>query len=305
MIDAVTLKQLRSLKSVAETGSITEAATRHMLSPPAIHSQIRNLERLLDVSLLTKGGEEGRLCATPEGRVLIAAVERIDGVLDWARDNLDALERGNTGHVRLGFESTGRYFAPRVVSLLRRSCGTVDVTFDVANRKQIIERFDMNRIDLAIMGRPPRNHAMQVDPIAQHPFGLFVPPDHHLVRNGSYDPEALMSETIFAREPGSGTRSLLDRFLDQIEGYGTPRLIELDANETIKECVMAGLGVAMLSFHVVQRELADGRLVDLKWPRLPVMRYWYLVSRLSDDMAESTLRVREAILNDHGAFVSG
>ena len=304
MFNAVTLKQLRSLQSVAETRSITDAAARHSLSPPAIHSQIKKLEGLLDVNLVAKDADGGGLSATAEARVLISALERIEGILGWARDNLHALESGSAGHVKLGFESTGRYFAPRVVALLRHSCPNIQVSFDVANRAQVIERLEQELLDLAIMGRPPRLAAIEAAPIGEHPFGLFAPAGHELVGRGDYDPEGMLKHTMFAREPGSATRILLDRYLDQIEGYGSPTLIQLDSNETIKECVMEGLGVAMLSYHVVQRELKEGRMVELKWPRLPIMRYWYLVSRRIEDVAESTQSVRQALLDDHGAFIA-
>jgi DNA-binding transcriptional LysR family regulator len=305
MLDAITLKQLRSLKTVADTGSMTEAAVLQSLSTPAIHSQIKKLENTLGVRLLTKTAEQSGLIATAEGRVLIAAIERIDGILGRARDNLAALGDGWAGHVRIGFESTGRYFAPRIIALLQRTHPRIEVSFDVANRKQVIERFDQSRLDLAIMGRPPRMPGVVAEPIGQHPYGIFVPPGHDLIKRGDYDPESLLAQTIFAREPGSGTRILLDRYLDQIEGYGAPNLLQLDANESIKECVMAGLGVAMLSFHVVQRELAQKQLVALDWPRLPIMRYWYLVSEGRDDVAESTQKVRRTILDDQGAFIAG
>lgn len=303
-MQGLTLKQLRSLQAVVETGSMTEAAARQLLSPPAIHSQIRKLEDIVGSQLLDKDAGAQCFVATPPGKVLIEAAERIGAILAWARDNLDALETGKSGHVRIGFESTGRYFAPRLAKRLREICPSIDVSFDVANRSRIIESFSKEQIDLAVMGRPPRKLQNEATPIAPHPYALVVAPDNPLARDTNYDPESLLEHTILAREPGSGTRVILNRFLDQIEGYGAPEIVELDSNETIKESVMAGLGVAMLSLHVVQRELAGGRLVTLDWPRLPIMRYWYLVSRHSDALPESTARVRQAILDENGAYIT-
>jgi DNA-binding transcriptional LysR family regulator len=299
----LTLKQLRSLQAVVETGSMTEAGTRQSLSPPAIHSQIRKLEEAVDAHLVDKDAETQGFVATPSGKVLIAAAERIEGILSWAHDNLAALEQGSVGHVRIGFESTGRYFAPRLIALLRQRCPSIAVSFEVANRNRIIECLAKEKIDLAVIGRPPRQPLTEATPIGEHPYTLFVPPQHALARKPDYDPETLIEQPILAREPGSGTRILLDRFLSQIEGYGTPTLIELDSNETIKEAIMAELGVGMLSMHVAKRELADGRLVMLNWPRLPIMRYWYLVLPLTARVSESTQRIRQIILDENGAFL--
>lgn len=303
MLNALTLKQLRSLKMIAETGSITEAAAEQMLSPPAVHSQIKKLDEILNARVLTRDADRNALVPTPQGDVLISAAARIEGILAWVRDNLTALETGSAGHVRIGFESTGRYFAPRLISLIKTACPTIDIAFDVANRSHISESLQQQRIDLAVMGRPPRDPEIEAVPLAPHPYGIYVPPDHDLAKRADYDPELLLRQTILAREPGSGTRILLERFLDQIEGYGTASMIELDSNETIKEAVASGLGVAMLSRHVVQRELKDGRLVELAWPRLPVMRYWYLVSQNHTDAPESTQRVRQVIIDANGAFI--
>ena len=303
-MQGLTLKQLRSLLAVAETGSITEAATRQSLTPPAIHSQIRKLEDTVGSKLLDKDAEEQRFVATAAGQVLIQAARRIDGILLWARDNLAGLETGKTGHVRIGVESTGLYFAPRLVKRLQDVCPSIEISFEVANRARIIEGITNERFDLTVMGRPPRYPLNEATPIAPHPYGLVVAPDNALARIGGYDPEALLAQTLLTREPGSGTRVIFDRFLDQIEAYGTPRIVEIASNETIKESVMAGLGVAILSLHVVRHELAEKRLVSLEWPRLPIMRYWYLVSPPTADLAESTARVRQAILDENGAYIT-
>ena len=302
-MQGLTLKQLRSLQAVVETGSMTEAAARHLLSPPAIHSQIRKLEDIVNARLVDKDTDTQGFVATQSGKVLIAAAERIDGILSWARDNLNALESGSAGHVRMGFESTGRYFAPRLVAILKQRCPSITVSFEVGNRDRIIGLLETERIDLAMMGRPPRPPETEATPIGEHPYSLFVPLRHVLARRPDYDPETLLRQPILAREPGSGTRILLDRFLDQIEGYGTPNVIELDSNETIMEAIIAGLGVGMLSLHVVRRELAEGLLVALNWPRLPVMRYWYLVSPLAAQISESTQRIRQSILDENGTFL--
>ena len=305
ILNGVTLKQLRGLRVVAQTGSIAAAAERLSLSPPAIHSQIKKLEDMVGVPILTRDADDKLLIPTASGETLITAVERMEGVLSWACDNLDALGSGMAGHVRLGFESTGRYFAPRLVRLLAERCPSIAVSFRVANRLTICDLLETHRIDLAIMGRPPRQPISEATPIAPHPYSIILRPDHPLARKSDYDPEALLREPILAREPGSGTRILLDRYLNQLEAYGAPHMIELDSNETIREAVIAGLGVAMLSLHVVHRELAERRLATLSWPRLPIMRYWYLVASDTRHLPESAARIRQAIQDENGRYIPG
>ncbi|CAD0186800.1 CysJI operon transcriptional activator [Ruegeria sp. THAF57] len=303
MLNGITLKQLRSLKAVADTGSITDAAALQSLSPPAVHNQIKKLEEFTGTAMLVRGGREEGLVTTDHGAVLVRAMERIEGVLASACDNLEALGAGHAGHVTLGFETTGRYFAPKLIALLQEACPGIRLSFQVANRTAVVNDLFADRIDLAIMGRPPRGPSAQATPIGPHPYGLYAASDHVLAQHPDYDPAELVRQNVLAREPGSGTRIILERYLSQIDTYGTPDLVEFDSNETIKEAVIAGLGVAMLSTHVVQREVEAGILRRIDWPGLPVMRYWYLVQRLDTHAEESTARVSQAISDLSGAFL--
>lgn len=305
MLTGITLKQLRSLRAVAESGSITDAATLQSLSPPAVHNQIKKLEEAVGAPMLTRGGREHGLVVTDHGTVLVRAMERIEGVLSRACDNLQAMGAGHAGHVMLGFETTGRYFAPALIAQLRQLCPGIEISFSVSNRGAVIEDLFSNQIDLAFMGRPPRGPSVEAIPIGPHPYGFYTAKDHPLAGRKDYDPAELVRQTVLARERGSGTRIILERYLGQIEAYGTPDLIELDSNETIKEAVIAGLGVALLSSHVVQRELKDRLLHQLDWPGLPVMRYWYLVQRLDLHAEESTGRIIQAIRDQNAAYLPG
>jgi len=303
MLERLTLKQLRSLQAIAACGSLADAARHQALSSPAIHSQIKKMEDVLGQATLTRDATDKKLVPTAHGQVLIDATRQIDAILERARDNLDALSRGNRGHVRLGFESTGRLFAARLVATLQKTCPDIEISFTVANRARIIEDLATGQIELAIMGRPPRVPRAEAVPVGSHPFGVFVAPDSPLADMQDYAPEELVQHTVLAREKGSTTRILLDRFLDRIEGYGTPRIVEMDSNETIKEGVIAGLGVAMLSLHVVEREMRQALLHQLAWPGLPIMRYWYLVVPDGPKILESTHRIEEAIRALNGSFL--
>lgn len=303
MLERLTLKQLRSLEAIAELGVLVDAANDLSLTPPAVHSQIKKMDDLLGTPTLVRDANLKRLIPTEHGKILVNATRQIKAILDRASDNLTALQRGQSGHVQLGFESTGRFFATALIVELKRNCPDVDLSFTVANRKSIIEELTTGGVDLAIMGRPPRFPMMEVFPIGPHPFGMFVPKEHPLARTTDYSPELLIQQSILAREHGSATRTLLDRYLDRLEAYGTPQIIELDSNESIKEGVISGLGAAMLSLHVVQRELKLGLLHQLSWNGLPIMRYWYLVHRSTPDIMESTQRIQSTILDMHGAFL--
>ncbi len=302
-IDAVTLKQLRALRSVAELGSLTSAADRLGLTPPAIHSQIRNLEVAIGHEALTRSGEGGRLKLTPEGEDMLLAAERIESILSQAASTIRARSSGKIGHVTLSVVSTAKYFAPGLVRDLQRSHPEVETTLRVGNREMVVADLQLGRCDLAIMGRPPRQPEVRAVPLGPHPHGVILPPAHPLAAQDGFDPAALAAETFLAREEGSGTRILMQRLLDQFVQGQPVRMLEMDSNETIKQAVLAGLGIAFLSLHTVCEEMRTGRLVALKGRGLPVMRHWYLVTPLHSPVSPVAARVEAAIAAMNGTFL--
>jgi len=299
---AITLKQLRALLAVAEHRSLTAAADVLNQTTPAIHSQIRKLEALVECRLLVRGGDGAGFLLTPAGEALARAARRIEGNLSQAHAEIAALTRGTMGHVRLSVVSTGKYFAPRLVRMLRDALPEIEVSLGVGNRQQVIADLDQSATDLAVMGRPPRKPLVVAEPLGPHPHGIILPPGHGLAGRNGFDPAALLEETFLVREEGSGTRSLMRRYLDRLAEGTEPRMITMDTNETIKQAVMAGLGIAFLSLHTCCEELDTGRLVALRGPSQPVMRQWYLVRPADAPTSAATRKIADQIMVLAGSY---
>lgn len=301
--DAITFKQLRALMAVADCGSLTAAAAQLRLSPPAVHSQIRALETALGVSLVTRSPDSGGSQLTTEGRVILAAARRVELTLAQGVEQIDAMARGLAGRVTLGVVSTAKYFAPRLVRILNELCPDIEIVLRVVNREGIITDLDRCAIDLAIMGRPPRFPAVYSTAIGPHPHSIVVPPDHPLVGQGDVSAAELLAQTFIAREEGSGTRILMSRYLDRIGEGQVFNLVEMGSNETIKQAVIAGLGIAFLSLHTVMDELHSGRLVQINAPGLPIERHWFLVHPAATDLSPAAETLRERILSLDGSYL--
>lgn len=301
-LESITLKQLRALHAVAEYGSITAAAEILSLTPPAVHTQLRTLEQNLDCTLLDRSSSGGAQL-TNEGRAVLDANITIEAALEICSKKLIAYKEGRSGLVLLGVVSTGKYFAPQLVAQLRQAFPDIEVSLKVSNRDGIITALQQRTIELAIMGRPPRTPVVYSEPIGEHPHVMIASPDHPLARQRGIAPQALLDQTFIAREQGSGTRILMTRYLDRIGG-GTPyRLIEMESNETIKQAVIANLGIAMISQHTVTEELRSGRLVALDADTLPIRRQWYLLHRADLDLSPTLQSVFGHISDQKGAFL--
>ena len=148
----------------------------------------------------------------------------------------------------------------------------------VHNRGTIVRLLAENEIDLAIMGTPPGEFETVAREFADHPLVFIASPDSRLAQKRRIDPRQLAEETLLIREPGSGTRSALERFLVE-HGVVAGKVMELGSNETIKQAVMAGLGISFISEHTIGLERSVGRLVRLNVNGTPVNRQWRLVHR--------------------------
>jgi LysR family transcriptional regulator, low CO2-responsive transcriptional regulator len=275
-MNAITFKQLRALAAFDRHGSVTNAAAALNLTVPAVSTQLKLLEANIGARLLVRGSDiKNKL--TPQGSEVLAAINQMEAVLTRCQKTVAAISGGNAGFVSLGVVSTGKYFAPHMVALAKTILPDIRIDLTIGNRQQIISALEENSIDLAIMGRPPRFPAVEAVALGVHPHILIAPPGHPLAHARDITPDQLLAETFVMREQGSGTRILMERFLDRI-GEGTPyEHIEFNTNETIKQAVIAGLGIALISAHTIMDGLKAGRIVAISMPGLPIMRRWHLV----------------------------
>ncbi|MBK5933847.1 DNA-binding transcriptional LysR family regulator [Rhodovulum imhoffii] len=300
--EAVTFKQLRALQAVVAHGSISAAAEAIRLTPPAVHTQLRGLERNFNCKVLERS-PAGVSRLTPQGEAVLTAARAIGSALESCADHVRALNAGVEGLVTLGVVSTGKYFGPTIVAALRQAYPKIEVLLKVGNRDSTIAHLQASSVDIAIMGRPPRVPDVKASVLGPHPHVLIAPPGHRLVGAGRVSPAALLDETFLVREEGSGTRILTVRYLDKLGQGRAYRLIELDSNETIKQAVVAGLGVALISRHTITDELKNGRLVLLEADGLPLVRQWFLLHRRDAVLSSASRKVHDYILGMQGGFL--
>lgn len=272
----VTLKQLRALEAVTRLGSISAAARMLHVTPPAVRLQLSLLERAAGVPVLERTTEGQR--ATTAGQEFLAAITRIDAALAECGEALQTLSGTDCGHAAVGVVSTAKYFAPRALAAFTKAHPNVDVRLMVGNRQDMITALAGYDLDFAVMGRPPEDIKVEQAVIGDHPHIIIGPPDHPLADRPQLSLTDFASDRFLLRESGSGTRLLMERLF--AEAGLSPNLgMEIGSNETIKQAVIAGLGIALISAHTVSAETADGRLVAFDVQGLPVIRQWFVVKR--------------------------
>ncbi len=272
----VTFRQLKVFETVARHLSFSRAAEELHLSQPAVSMQVKQLEEAAGLPLTEQMGKKIHLTAA--GEVLARHAAVIARQLEDASESLAALRGTRGGRLTLGVVSTAKYFAPRLLAAFRGQAPEAELHLQVHNRETIIELLAGNRIDLAIMGRPPQDLPTVAQSFARHPFIFIAAPEHPRLKARRLAPAGLQGETFLIREIGSGTRATFERFLAEHK-VEPGRILDMGSNETIKQAVMAGMGIAFISAHTVGLELAVKRLARLPVAGTPVMRDWFVVHR--------------------------
>ncbi len=297
----ITFKQLRAFKAVLKTGSVTRAAEELCVTPPAVSIQVKTLEGLVGAKILQRG--ENGFQATDTGLEIATLSERVEAAIETSAKKLDALKTGKAGSLGIGVVSTGKYFAPAILAAFLRSFPDIDLRLVIGGREEITRALASRAVDLAILGRPPVSLSVAHDYLGDHPYGIVVAQDHPLADLDTVPAAKLLQETFLMREAGSGTRALAQRYLDQYGSGQSYTSLELNSNESIKQAVMAGMGIAMLSLHTARAELQSGRLLALKAPGLPLLRKWILVHLADDPLSDAANCFRGFLLHRRQRFM--
>jgi LysR family transcriptional regulator, low CO2-responsive transcriptional regulator len=287
---------------VARELSFAKAARTLHLTPPAVTMQVKDLEAQIGLALFERQGRQVSL--TTPGEYMLVYARKLLATLKDAEDAAARLKRAEAGMLAIGMVSTAKYFLPRLLAEFRREHPGVEIRLAEGNREQLVALLQANEVDIAVMGRPPRELATRAEPFAAHPHVFVAAPSHPLARpEGELQVEALRAHEFIVREAGSGTRAAMESFFS--DARFEPRIaMEMSSNETIKQAVMAGMGVSFLSLHTLELELQKGLLVVLDVEGSPVLRAWNVVHTLSKILSPAAEAFRYFMLERGEAFLA-
>ena len=289
----VTIRQLQIFAEAAQRLSFARVAERLHLSPAAVSFQIRQIESMIGFALFERVGKKATLTEAGEGLLIYAKI--ILQALHDADQTMKALKGVTGGHVTIGLVSTAKYIVPHMLTRFQASYPGIAIELVDGNRRQIIDALNNGQVDIAIMGQPPESADVVARKIAAHPSVVIAAPTHRHAGSASVRPGALIGEPFVVREEGSGTRSLLDRF-SQAAGFSPRIVLTSSSNETIKQAVMAGMGIALISRHTIGLELGLGLISSLAVDGFPLMRSWFVVHRRNMPLLPVHSRLREFLI---------
>ncbi len=273
-----TLRQLKVFETVARRLSFSRAADELHLTQPAVSTQVKTLEQHAGVALFEQLGK--KIFLTAAGTELLQFSRCIIQKFQEAEEAMSQFKGVAGGKLNVAVISAGDYFFPRLLVEFAHRHANVTFNFAVYNREELLAELAENRTDLAIMVRPP--DAADADtvnlPFAPHPYVIVAASDHPLAREKELTQAAVLREPFIVREKGSDTRkSMEEGFAGHL--HELKIAMEIKSTETIKQAVIAGMGISFLSAHTIGREIQAGSLAVLNVRGFPRMLNWYVVHR--------------------------
>jgi LysR family transcriptional regulator, low CO2-responsive transcriptional regulator len=297
----LSLRHIETLRAIAEAGSLVQAASALNMTPAALTARVKGLEEAVELKLFDRTAAGMRL--TKAGETALEAARSVDRAVRDFADAMAAISTGEGGRLSVGAVSTAKYFAPKLIAAFVKARPKVELRFLIGNRDATVESLRSGEVEIALSGRPPRDMAVETFPLGPHPYVLVAPPDHRLAGKQGLSRADLAGEAFLFREVGSGTRSLFDAFIGETTIKRVQLGMELGSNETIKQAVMAGLGIALLSAHTIAAEVETERLVCLDVEELPIVRQWYVINRTDRALSPAARAFRDFAVGSGAEFL--
>ncbi|VAW59986.1 RuBisCO operon transcriptional regulator CbbR [hydrothermal vent metagenome] len=270
----LTLQQLKLFESVSRLGSYTRAAEELFLTQPAVSIQVKRLEEQAGIALFEKIGK--KTFPTAAGKIMYSACTDILSRVSELKNSFEELKGEVKGSLQLSVVTTSKYFLPKLLGVFLQQYPEVEPKLKFTNRARVIERLMNNDDDFVVMGQIPEDDNLEAYPFLTNILGIVAPADHPLANRKNITIKDLASQRFLIRESGSGTRYVFDKLL-QKHGVKIEPYMELGSSEALKQAVMAGLGIAVLSLHSVQLERDVNKLTVLDVEGFPLKRRWYAV----------------------------
>jgi len=270
----MTLRQLTLFEAVARHLSFTRAAAEMCLTQPAVSTQIKQLESHVGTSLFEQIGK--KIYLTQAGKELYKACHDIFDRIEMLEMTLNELQGTVKGTLKISVVTTATYFIPHILSAFLKRYPEVNIRLNVTNRTQILQRLSDNEDDLVIMGQVPEQLNVKIHQFLDNPLVVLAKPTHPLASEKNIPLEKLANEIFLVREHGSGTRLAMNRCFNE-HNLTLKTGMELGSSEAIKQGVIAGLGLSVLSRHTLSLELSAKMIMILDVKNFPLMRHWYAV----------------------------
>jgi DNA-binding transcriptional LysR family regulator len=268
-----TLNQLSVFLKIVQTKSITKAAEELNLTQPAVSIQLRNLQQQFDIPLTEVIGR--KLFVTDFGKEIAGAAESILNEVKAINHKSSSYKGHLGGRLKLSVVSTAQYVVPYFLSGFLKQHNEVELLLDVTNKSKVIESLERNEVDFSLVSVLPTQ--LDIDKVDLITNKLYLVGNNERKFPNKPQDKSILNELPFIyREQGSGTRHVIERFIERNQ-LKVKKKIELTSNEAVKQAVIAGLGYSIMPLIGIRSELNNGDLQIIPVKGFPIKSTWHLI----------------------------
>lgn len=283
---SINMLQLEALVYLVEERSFSRAAKKMYLSQPSLTKHIRNLEDSLGAKVVNRASRAFTL--TPEGRVVYDYARRILKLREEAMDRVMRVRETEEGDVRIAASTIpATYILPFALGEFRTKFPGIRAAVRAADSSEVIDTVLENGAEIGFIGKKPASAKLAAEPLWRDRMVLAVPAEHPWAKRRTVRIREIEKEPFVIREKGSGTREAFERCLAEVGRTDLSRFCvaaEMGSSEAVKEAIIAGVGLSVISVFAIRREIASGVLAALSIEGCPVERHFHVIHRRHFDL---------------------
>ena len=301
LIAHTTLRQLEIFETVARLGGFTRAAEVLFITQPTVSMQIKRLTELIELPLFERIGKQLHL--TSAGKKVYKAAIDILNRLKELDDDISDLKGIVKGHLRISVVVSAKYFISHLLGAFIALYPEVTPHVTFTNRAEILKRLDANADDLVLMGKIPQDIDVTGHAFLKNQLVVVSSPSNPLVGQKKFSMKRLLKERFIEREHGSGTQLAVEQKFREHD-LKTKPYIKLGSSEAIKQAVMAGLGISVLSIHNIRLELENQLIKVLDVEGFPLQRQWFAAYPSTKSLSLIARTFIDFIVNESEKIIS-
>ncbi|MBT8490335.1 MAG: LysR family transcriptional regulator [Deltaproteobacteria bacterium] len=275
----ITMQQMESLIHLVDERSFSRAAKKMFLTQPSLTKHIKNLEDSIDAQVVIR--KNRGISLTPEGRVMYDYARRIFKLVDEAKERVGRVREDESGSIFISASTIpSTYVLPYVLQAFNERYRDIHCYVQMSDSEATINMVLDGQAEIGFVGKPTANKKLNVEQVWQDKLILVVPDSHVWHKKGGITIEEISREPFIVRERGSATRATLEKYLRENTGSNLANfniISELGSSEAVKEAIIAGLGVSILSVHAVKRDLKRGLLIEIPLEDHEIERNFYVI----------------------------
>jgi DNA-binding transcriptional LysR family regulator len=289
-----TLHQLLIFLKITETKSITKASEALHLTQPAVSIQLKKLQDQFDIPLTEVIGRQ--LYVTDFGKEIASAAQKILFEIQAINYKTSSFKGQLSGRLKISVVSTGKYVMPYFITDFLKENSFVELELDVTNKLKVIQSLQNNEVDFSLVSILPENMEIEKIDLMENKL-YFVGNKDYTFSDKMNDKSIIENIPIIYREKGSGTRRVMEQFLESNK-LQLVKKMELTSNEAVKQALIAGLGCSIMPLIGIKNELSNGDLHIISINGLPLKSTWSLIWLKQKNLSPAAMAFKNYLIKN-------